>query len=95
MREIRLYGSEGGGMSNHLSLPLSGLKPQKHVFSHTPSCGRGRRCLPEGKRSPPPATPSFRVEKTEKKEGFRLQTSGFRERFQNHFFCSLFLVFST
>ncbi len=30
----------------------------------TPSCGRGRRCLPEGKRPPPPATPSFRVENT-------------------------------
>ena len=56
MREIRLYGSEGGGMSNHLSLPLSGLKPQKHVFSHTPSCGRGRAMSASGRRSPPPAT---------------------------------------
>jgi len=37
---------------------------QSRVFSHTPSSGRGRRCLPEGKRHPPPATPSFKVEKT-------------------------------
>ncbi len=26
MREIRLYGSEGGGMSDHLSLPLPELQ---------------------------------------------------------------------
>jgi hypothetical protein len=44
-----------------------GLKPRKaRVFRHTLSCGRGRRCLPKGKRSPPPATPSFKVENTVK-----------------------------
>ena len=42
MREIRLYGSEGGGMSNHLSLPLSGqsLRARKAGLRglwHTPS----------------------------------------------------------
>ena len=48
-----------------LIVPAPGLKPRKaRVFRHTPSCGRGRLCLPEGKRSPPPATPSFRIEKT-------------------------------
>ena len=52
MREIRLYGSEGGGMSNHLSLPLSGQSL------------RARKAGLRGLWHTPPATPSFKVENT-------------------------------
>ena len=58
----------GGGTAQAVP-PGQSLRARKAGLRglwHTPSSGRGRRCLPEGKRSPPPATPSFRVENTGK-----------------------------
>ena len=61
MREIRLYGSEGGGMSNHLSLPLSGqsLRVRKAGLAGSlahPFQRKGEAMSALGRRSPPPAT---------------------------------------
>ncbi len=55
-------------------------------YAATPSCGRGRRCLPEGKRLPPPATPSFKVEKTgQGNEDGRSNFAGARRAVPNGF----------
>ena len=51
-------------MGEPLKMVPPGRSRAKPRLRLTPSCGRGRRCLPEGKRPPPPATPSFRVENT-------------------------------
>jgi hypothetical protein len=56
-----------GGETAQAVSPGQSLRARKAGLRglwHTPSCGRGRRCLPKGKRSPPPATPSFMVENT-------------------------------
>ena len=43
MREIRLYGSEGGGPGNRFSLPLSidPIRPMRGIAGHQRSFNRG------------------------------------------------------